>query len=156
VRRRPPSKGSGGEVEQVRRPESKQDRLARTAGQAFVAEMPDREGERRFVDEENRQIAGATIAVAILALRSSSLHVRARESAILDFTCPSIAIFKGRPCAIGSSFRPHPARLSSTLAAWKNSLSSIDPNDAPRVKLVRETIAYYERELAHFRALSVR
>jgi hypothetical protein len=97
VRRRPPSKGSGGGVEQVRRPESKQDRLARTAGQAFVAEMPDREGERRFVDEENRQIAGATIAVAILALRSSSLHVRARESAILDFTCPSIAIFKGRP-----------------------------------------------------------
>jgi hypothetical protein len=48
------------------------------------------------------------------------------------------------------------ARLSSTLAAWKNSLSNIDTNDAPRVKLVRGKIAYYERELAHFRALSVR
>ena len=39
----------------MRRPESKQDRLARTASQAFVAEKPDREGERRIVDEENRQ-----------------------------------------------------------------------------------------------------
>ena len=71
MRRRPPSKGSGGEVEQVRRPESKQDRLARTAGQAFVAEKPDRESERQIVDEENRQAVTSAKTAKLRELREA-------------------------------------------------------------------------------------
>ncbi len=46
------------------------------------------------------------------------------------------------------------SRLSSALAAWKNNLASVDPNDGPRMKKVKETVAYYEQELTHFRELA--
>ena len=44
------------------------------------------------------------------------------------------------------------ARLSRALAGWRKALSAVDPNDSARMRTVRENIAYYERELAHFRA----
>jgi hypothetical protein len=55
----------------VTRPESKQDRLARTASQAFVAEKPDREGERRIVDEENRQAVTSAKTAKLRELREA-------------------------------------------------------------------------------------
>ena len=55
----------------MRRPESKQDRLARTAGQAFVAEKPDRESERQIVDEENRQAVTSAKTAKLRELREA-------------------------------------------------------------------------------------
>ena len=46
------------------------------------------------------------------------------------------------------------SRLSGTLAAWKKTLSGIDPNDSAKTKIVRENVAYYEQELAHFQKLT--
>ena len=43
------------------------------------------------------------------------------------------------------------SRLSRTLAAWKNNLVRVDPNDGPRVKMIEGTVAYYEQEVTHFR-----
>jgi hypothetical protein len=45
------------------------------------------------------------------------------------------------------------SRLSGALSGWKKALAGIDPSDSEKVKIVRENIAYYERELAHFREL---
>jgi hypothetical protein len=47
-------------------------------------------------------------------------------------------------------------RLSRSLAGLKRNLEKVDPNDGPRVKLIEEAIAYYERELSHFRDLARR
>jgi hypothetical protein len=41
-------------------------------------------------------------------------------------------------------------RLSRALAGWKKTLSGMDPNDRAKTKMVHETIAYYEQELAQF------
>jgi hypothetical protein len=46
------------------------------------------------------------------------------------------------------------SRLARTLAACKRQLARVDPNDGPRVKMVKEAIAYYEREVAHFREIA--
>ena len=46
------------------------------------------------------------------------------------------------------------SRLTGTLSACKRQLARVDPNDEPRVKMVTETIAYYEREVAHFREIA--
>jgi hypothetical protein len=46
------------------------------------------------------------------------------------------------------------SRLSQSLAAWTRNLAGVDPTDGPRLKMVREAIAYYERQLAHFRKLA--
>jgi hypothetical protein len=46
------------------------------------------------------------------------------------------------------------SRLSGTLSSWQKTLAGIDPNDSDKVKTVRENIAYYERELAHFHSLA--
>jgi hypothetical protein len=48
------------------------------------------------------------------------------------------------------------SRLSGALSGWKKTLAGIDPNDSKKVKTVRENIAYYERELAHFQELARR
>jgi hypothetical protein len=42
------------------------------------------------------------------------------------------------------------SRLSRALTGWKKALSVVDPNDSARMTTVRENIAYYESELAHF------
>ena len=42
-------------------------------------------------------------------------------------------------------------------ACWlEKALAAVDPNDSARMRTVRENIAYYERELAHFRELARR
>ena len=46
------------------------------------------------------------------------------------------------------------SRLSGTLSSWQKTLAGLDPNDGEKVKAVRENIAYYERELAHFHSLA--
>lgn len=46
------------------------------------------------------------------------------------------------------------SRLSGALTGWKKTLAGIDPNDNARLRIVRENIAYYERELAHFQKLA--
>jgi hypothetical protein len=46
------------------------------------------------------------------------------------------------------------SRLSRTLTGWQRTLAGIDPNDSEKAKTVRENIAYYERELAHFQGLA--
>lgn len=46
------------------------------------------------------------------------------------------------------------SRLAGTLSRWKKTLAGIDPNESEKVKAVRENIAYYERELAHFQELA--
>ena len=46
------------------------------------------------------------------------------------------------------------SRLAGTLSGWRKTLAGIDPNDSEKVKTVRENIAYYERELAHFQDLA--
>jgi hypothetical protein len=48
------------------------------------------------------------------------------------------------------------SRLSGALSGWKKALASIDPNDSDKLKTVRENVAYYERELAHFQELARR
>jgi hypothetical protein len=53
----------------MRQPESKQDRIARAAGAAFVAE--EREGERRMSDEEKRQAATSAKTAKLRALREA-------------------------------------------------------------------------------------
>src|ERR1700730_3190441 len=45
------------------------------------------------------------------------------------------------------------SRLARTLAALKSHLTRVDPNDQPRVKMVKEAVAYYEREVTHFREI---
>jgi hypothetical protein len=46
------------------------------------------------------------------------------------------------------------SRLSGTLSSWQKTLASLNPNDREKMKVVHENIAYYERELAHFRSLA--
>ena len=46
------------------------------------------------------------------------------------------------------------SRLSGTLSSRQKKLAGLDPNDGEKVKAIRENIAYYERELAHFRRLA--
>jgi hypothetical protein len=46
------------------------------------------------------------------------------------------------------------SRLARTLVAWKNNLARVDSNDGPRVKMVEETVAYYEQQVAHFRNIA--
>jgi hypothetical protein len=46
------------------------------------------------------------------------------------------------------------SQLHGALSGWKMTLAGIDPNDSMKVKAVRENIAYYERELAHFQQLA--
>jgi hypothetical protein len=46
------------------------------------------------------------------------------------------------------------SRLSRTLAAWKSDLARVDRNDAPRVKMIEEIIAYYEKQITHFRHIA--
>ncbi|HEY6256052.1 MAG TPA: hypothetical protein VIY51_09700 [Xanthobacteraceae bacterium] len=46
------------------------------------------------------------------------------------------------------------SRLSGALSGWKKTLAGIDPNDSEKAKTVRENIAYYEQELAHFQELA--
>jgi hypothetical protein len=46
------------------------------------------------------------------------------------------------------------SRLSGTLSSRQKTLAGLDPNDGEKVKAVRENIAYYERELAHFHSLA--
>jgi hypothetical protein len=61
-------------------------------------------------------------------------------------------VFTRSGCAIGDRMSDGmKSRLSRALAGWKKTLSGIDPNDHTRAKVARETIAYYEQELAHFR-----
>jgi hypothetical protein len=55
----------------MRRPESKQNRIARMAGQAFVGEERDRQGERRIVDEEKRQAAASAKTAKLRGLREA-------------------------------------------------------------------------------------
>jgi len=43
------------------------------------------------------------------------------------------------------------SRLARTLMAWKSNLARVDANDGPRVKMIKETVAYYEQQVAHFR-----
>ena len=46
------------------------------------------------------------------------------------------------------------SRLSGALAGWNKALVGIDPNDSAKMRTVREIIAYYEKELAHFQELA--
>jgi hypothetical protein len=46
------------------------------------------------------------------------------------------------------------ARLSGALAGWQKARSAVDPNDRARMRTVLENIAYYDKELAHFRELA--
>jgi hypothetical protein len=46
------------------------------------------------------------------------------------------------------------SRLARALMAWKSNLARVDANDEPRAKMIGEGIAYYERELAHFREIA--
>jgi hypothetical protein len=55
----------------MRTPESNQERLARLAGQAFVAEERDRQVERRTVDEEQRQVFTSAKTAKLRALREA-------------------------------------------------------------------------------------
>jgi hypothetical protein len=48
------------------------------------------------------------------------------------------------------------SRLAGTLAAWKKNLATADPNDGPRVRLIEETVAYYEQQLAHFQSIATK
>jgi hypothetical protein len=48
------------------------------------------------------------------------------------------------------------SRLAGTLNAYQRNLANVDPNDGPRVKMIEETIAYYEKQLAHFRELAAK
>ena len=51
-----------------------------------------------------------------------------------------------RQDVIGRTIRAFPARFR-----MEEGIASIDPNDSDKLKTVRENVAYYERELAHFR-----
>jgi hypothetical protein len=44
-------------------------------------------------------------------------------------------------------------RLSRTLYFARKNVASIDPADEAHLKLARDTAAYYEEQLAHFRHL---
>lgn len=46
------------------------------------------------------------------------------------------------------------ARLSGTLAGWRKTLNGIDPAETEKIRTVRKSIAYYERELVHFQELA--
>lgn len=46
------------------------------------------------------------------------------------------------------------SRLARTLMAWKSNLARVDANDGPRVKMIKETVAYYEQQVAHFRKIA--
>jgi hypothetical protein len=45
-------------------------------------------------------------------------------------------------------------RLSAALAGCTTTLASVDPNDSDKLRTVQESIAFYERELAHFQELA--